>query len=77
MTIIWFDIGLIYSLLTAKCMNLSLLIDNSTYFKDIIQYYFCQLSLEISQVTIYFSIQIHLIEVSAEQRFVVKGNIRR
>ena len=47
-------------------MNLSLLIDNSTYFKDIIQYYFCQLSLQISQVTIYFSVQIHLIEVSAE-----------
>ena len=25
-------------------MNLSLLIDYSTFFKDVIQYYFCQLS---------------------------------
>ena len=27
--------GLIYSLLTAKCIDLSLLIDYSTYFKEI------------------------------------------
>ena len=40
------DIGLIYSLLTAKCIdfNLSLLIDYSTYFKDVIQYNYCQFS---------------------------------
>ena len=36
MTIIRPDIGLIYSLLTAKCIDLSLLIDYSTYFKDVI-----------------------------------------
>ena len=37
MTIIRPDIGLIYSLLTtiAKCIDLSLLIDYSTYFKDV------------------------------------------
>ena len=45
MTIIRPDIGLIYSLLTAKCIDLSLLIDYSTYFKDVIQYYHCQFSL--------------------------------
>ena len=44
MTIIRPDIGLIYSLLTAKCIDLSLLIDYSTYFKDVIQYYYCQFS---------------------------------
>ena len=43
MTIIRPDIGLIYSLLTAKCIDLSLLIDYSTYFKDVIQNYYCQL----------------------------------
>ena len=31
------DTGLIYSLLTAKSIDLSLLIDYSTYSKDIIQ----------------------------------------
>ena len=31
--------SLIYSLLTAKCIDLSLFIDHSTYFKDVIQYY--------------------------------------
>ena len=30
--------SLIYSLLTAKCIDLSLLIDYRLYFKDIIQY---------------------------------------
>ena len=44
MTIIRPDIGLIYSLLTSKCFDLSLLIDYSTYFKDVIQYYYCQFS---------------------------------
>ena len=44
MTIIRLDIGLIYSLLTAKCIDSSLLIDYSTYFKDVIQYYFGQFS---------------------------------
>ena len=38
------NIGLIYSLLTAKCIDSSLLIDYSTYFKDVIQYYFGQFS---------------------------------
>ena len=40
------DIGLIYSLLTAivKRIDLSLLIDYSTYFKDVIQY--CRLSVQ-------------------------------
>ena len=33
------DICLICSLLTAKCIDLSLLINYSTYFKDLIQYY--------------------------------------
>ena len=32
------DISLIYSLLTAKFIDLSLLIDYSSYFKDVIQY---------------------------------------
>ena len=31
----WPHIGLIYSLLTAKCIDLSLLIDYSTYFRDV------------------------------------------
>ena len=44
MTIIQPNIGLIYSLLTAKCIDSSLLIDYSTYFKDVIQYYFGQFS---------------------------------
>ena len=37
-------LGPTYSLLTAKCIDLSLLIDYSTYFKDVIQYYYCQFS---------------------------------
>ena len=36
MTIILPDIGLIYSLLSAKCIDLSLLIDYSRYFKEVI-----------------------------------------
>ena len=45
---------------TAKCIDLSILIDYSTYFKDAIQYYYCQfspvsawkglLTIEISQI---------------------------
>ena len=35
---------LLGELLTAKCIDLSLLIDYSTYFKDVIQYYYCQFS---------------------------------
>ena len=35
-TIIRRDIGLIYSLLTAQCVDLSLLIDYRTFFKDVI-----------------------------------------
>ena len=35
MTIIRPDIGIIYSVLTAKCIDLSLLIDYSTYFKNV------------------------------------------
>ena len=31
-------------LLTAECIDLSLTIDCSTYFKDLIQYYYCQFS---------------------------------
>ena len=38
MTILLLDIGLIFSLLTAKCIDLSLLIDYSRYFKEVIQY---------------------------------------
>ena len=35
----------IYSLLRAKCIDLSLLIDYSTrHFKDVMQYYYCQFS---------------------------------
>ena len=45
MTTILPDIDVIYSLLTAKCIDFSLLIDYSTYFKDIIQYYYYQFSL--------------------------------
>ena len=37
--IIQLDIGLILSLLTAKCIDLSVLIDYSMYVKDVIQYY--------------------------------------
>ena len=44
MTIVRLDVGLIYSLLTAKFIDLSLLIDYSMYLKDIIQYYYCQFS---------------------------------
>ena len=32
--------GLIYSLLTSKCIDLSLSINYCMYFKDIIQYYY-------------------------------------
>ena len=35
MTIIRPDIGLIYSFLTAECIDLSLIIDYSMYFKDL------------------------------------------
>ena len=47
MTIIRRDIGLIYSLLPAiaNCIDLSLLIDYSTYFKDVITQY-CLLSIQ-------------------------------
>ena len=45
MTIIRLDISLIYSLLTAKCIDLSLLIDYSANFKDVIQDCYCQFSL--------------------------------
>ena len=44
MTIIRLDIGIIYSLLTAEFIDLPLLIDYSTNFKDVIQYYYCQFS---------------------------------
>ena len=44
MTIIRPDIDLIYSLLTAKYIDLSLFIDYGTFFKDVIQYYYCQFS---------------------------------
>ena len=37
-------LGPTYSLLKAKCIDISLLIDYSTYFKDVIQYYYCQFS---------------------------------
>ena len=37
--------GLKDSLLTTKCIDLSLLIDYSTYFKEVIQYYYYQFSL--------------------------------
>ena len=75
------DIGLIYSLLTAKCIDLSLLINYSTYHKDVIQYYYYYYyyyyyssSVRLIEVfnnrnypnTIYFSVRVHLIEVSAE-----------
>ena len=36
-------LGIIYSLSTAKCIDLPLLIDYSTFFKDVIQYYYCWL----------------------------------
>ena len=45
MTITPPNIGIIYSVLTAKCIDLSFFIDYSTYFKDVIQYYYCQFSL--------------------------------
>ena len=78
MTFIQPDIGLIYSLLTAvaKCIDLSQLIDYSPYFEDIIQY--CRLSIQSSvrlievfrnrnwPNTIYFTVCVCLIEVSAE-----------
>ena len=44
MTIIRLDIDLIYSLLIAKYIDLSLVIDYSTFLKDVIQYYHCQFS---------------------------------
>ena len=44
MTIIRPDIDLICRLLTAKYIDLSLFIDYSTFFKDVIQYYYCQFS---------------------------------
>ena len=33
------------NLLTAKCIDLSWLIDYSTFFKEVIQYYYCEFSL--------------------------------
>ena len=63
MTIMLPDIGVIYSLLTAKCIHLSLLIDHNTYFKEVIQYYYSQfspvfaskwfLTIEISQIDLF------------------------
>ena len=44
MTIIRPDVDLIYSLLIAKYIDLSLVIDYSTFFKDVIQYYHSQFS---------------------------------
>ena len=44
MTIILLNIGLIYSLLKCKCIDLSLLIDYCTYFEEVIQYCYCQFS---------------------------------
>ena len=70
----------IYSLLRAKCIDLSLLIDYGTrYFKDVMRYYYCQFS-PVSALQRLLTIeisQIQFISVSAEQRFVIKGNIRR
>ena len=65
MTIIRPDISLIYSLLTAKCIDLSLLIDSSSYFKNVIQY---QSGVRLTEVfnkrnkpsTIYFSVRVRL-----------------
>ena len=38
------DIDLIYSFLTAKYTDLSLVIDYNTFFKNVIQYYYIQFS---------------------------------
>ena len=77
MTIIRPDIGL----LTAKCIDLSLLIDYSTYFKELsIQSGVRLIEVLINRKlpnTIYFSVRVRLIEQSAEQGFVIKGHIRR
>ena len=67
MKIIRPDIGL----LTAKCIDLSLLIDYSTYFKELTIQYGLRL-IEIFNNrncpnTIYFSVRVRLIEVSAEE----------
>ena len=68
-------------------VNAKTLADFSTYFKDVIKYYYCQFS-SVSALqrfflnrnqpnTTYFSVRVRLIEVSAESGFVIKGNIRR
>ena len=68
MTIIRPDISLIYSLLTTKCIDLFLLIDYSSYFKNVIQY---QSGVRLTDVfnkrnkpsTIYFSVRVRLIGI--------------
>ena len=65
--------------------NAKTLTDYSTYFKDIIQFYYCQSGVRLMVVfnnrnypnIIHFSVCVRLIEVSAEQQFVTKENIRR
>ena len=72
MTIIRPDIGLIYSLLTAiaKFIDLSLLIDYSTYFKDVIQY--CRLSIQYGVRLIKYSFL--TIEISQIQFILVSSS---
>ena len=76
MTIVLPDIGLICSLLNAKCIDLSLLIDYSTYFKEephttIVNSVRCPLNIgflttEITQIRFILSVRVRLIEVFAE-----------
>jgi len=67
------DIGLIYSLLTSKCIDLSILIDYSTYPRSD-QAGVCLIEVfnfRNEPNTGYFnSVRVHLTEVSAEQGFV-------
>ena len=65
--------------------NAKTLTDYSTYFKDIIQFYYCQSGVRLIVVfnnrnhpnVFHFSVCVGLIRVSAKQQFVTKENVRR
>ena len=67
--------------MTAKCIDLSLLIDYSTYSKELSSQFGVRLIEVLNNRnklnTIYFSVRVRLIEESAEQGFVIKEHIRR
>ena len=77
---LYFETRLLGELLTAKCIDFSLLIDY-TYFKDVIQCYCCQFKvflIEIGQIQFILSVHVCLIKASTESNrgSLIKKNIR-